>query len=301
MQEQKLGILGKIFGGLNMSWRNLIIFAVISGVVTGLIALLVPDGSSFRQIAVTFEAWIVLAIVVVVNCGTPLDAACKTFVYFLISQPLVYLVQVPFNSMGFRLFGYYYPYWFYWTLATFPGAYIAWYIKKDNIPAALILSVALAGLIFLGTGYLKSTLGSFPKFLVSTLFCFGSVPLLILVILKGKTPRLTAAGIAVLAAAVLIFLTFRGGIGNKGANFGIGVPDKYPVTEGWTAELEDPENGKVRLTIGEGVISSGLQVEIKDIDKSTAVILRDPDGTAYRVPLKVIRDGDGFIIDYAEE
>ena len=66
-----------------------------------------PEGNSFRQIAVTFEAWIVLAIIVVVNCDTPLEAACKTFVYFLISQPLVYLVQVPFHSLGFRLFMYY--------------------------------------------------------------------------------------------------------------------------------------------------------------------------------------------------
>jgi len=302
MQEQKQGILGKIFGGLNMSWRNLIIFAVISGVVTGLIALLVPDGSSFRQIAVTFEAWIVLAIVVVVNCGTPLDAACKTFVYFLISQPLVYLVQVPFNSMGFRLFGYYYPYWFYWTLATFPGAFIAWYIKKDNILAALILSVALVGLIWMGAGYLQSTVGFFPKFLVSTLFCFGSVPLLIMAILKSKTPRMIAAVIAVIAAAVLIFLTFRNGIGNKGINVSIGLnSEKYPVTEGWTAELEDPTNGKAELTVGSDVVSSNLYLEFTDIEKNTTAILRDPDGTTYKIPVKIVRDGEGYIIDYGED
>ena len=45
-----------------MTWPRLILFAGISGLITGLIALLVPDGSSFRQIAVTFEAWILLAI-----------------------------------------------------------------------------------------------------------------------------------------------------------------------------------------------------------------------------------------------
>ena len=82
-------MLKKTFGGIRMTWPRLILFAVISGLVTGLVALLVPDGSSFRQIAVTFEAWIVLAVIVVVNCDKPLEAACKTFVYFLISQPLV--------------------------------------------------------------------------------------------------------------------------------------------------------------------------------------------------------------------
>ena len=90
----------KLFGGLKLTWPRLIVFAVISGIITALIALLVPDGNSIRQIAVTFEAWIVLAIIIVVNCEKPLEAACKTFVYFLISQPLVYLIQVPFNRLG---------------------------------------------------------------------------------------------------------------------------------------------------------------------------------------------------------
>ena len=90
-------MLNKLFGGLKMTWPKLILFAVISGIITALIALLVPEGNSVRQIAVTFEVWVVLAIIIVVNCEKPLEAACKTFVYFLISQPLVYLIQVPFK------------------------------------------------------------------------------------------------------------------------------------------------------------------------------------------------------------
>ena len=106
-RNRKEKSLKKLFGGLKMTWPRLILFAVVSGIVTGLIALLVPEGNSIRQIAVTFEAWIVLAIIIVVNCEKPLEAACKTFVYFLISQPLVYLIQVPFSSIGWGLFGYY--------------------------------------------------------------------------------------------------------------------------------------------------------------------------------------------------
>ena len=77
-------MLEKLFGGIKMTWPRLILFAIISGVVTALIALLVPEGNSIRQVAVTFEIWIVLAIIIVVNCKTPPEAACKTFVYFLI-------------------------------------------------------------------------------------------------------------------------------------------------------------------------------------------------------------------------
>ncbi len=290
-------MLQKLFGGIKMTWSRLILFAVISGLVTGLIALLVPEGNSFRQIAVTFEAWIVLAIIVVVNCDTPLEAACKTFVYFLISQPLVYLVQVPFHSLGFRLFMYY-RYWFYWTLATFPGAFIAWYIKRDDWIAALILSVALAALILFGTGYLRDLIRRPPQYLVSTLFCFGSVPVLILGILHKRNPRLIATGIAVLALIACLFYTFRNGIsGNVELRFGID-PETYPVTEGWTAELEDPENGTVTVMPGDGIISPSCQVTIKDIHRPTGIILKDPDGKTYTVPLVVEEGENGITVSY---
>ena len=292
-------MLKKLFGGIRMTWPCLVIFAVISGLVTGLVALLVPDGSSFRQIAVTFEAWIVLAIIVVVNCEKPLEAAFKTFVYFLISQPLVYLVQVPFNSMGFGLFGYYYPYWFWWTVATFPGGFIAWYIKRDDWLAALILSVALAGLVLFGAGYLKSLITDPPKYLVATLFCFGSVPLLIIAILHKRNPRLIATGISVLALAVTIFLMVRNGSISNAYEVNIGLDEKvYPVTEGWTAALEDPDNGTVTLTPPDDFFGPMCEVKIKDINKPTGVILTDPDGKQYILPLKIEKTADGTKIDY---
>ena len=285
-------MLKKIFGGIKMTWPLLILFAVISGLVTGLIALIVPEGNSFRQIAVTFEAWIVLAIIVVVNCERPLEAACKTFVYFLISQPLVYLVQVPFNSMGFGLFRYYYPYWFYWTIATLPGAFIAWFIKRDNWIAAIILSVALAMLIFLGTGYLRDLIRRPPKYLVSSLFCFGAVPLLILCILHKRNPRLIATGIAVLALIACLFVTFRSGANHINARMALDR-EEYPVTSEWSVRLADPDNGTVSLNIGDEIISSSVSVSITDTNKSADIILVDPEGKEYILPASIETDGNG--------
>lgn len=290
-------MLRKLFGGIRMTWPRLIIFAVVSGIVTALIALLVPDGNSIRQIAVTFEAWIVLAIIIVVNCEKPLEAACKTFVYFLISQPLVYLIQAPFNAMGWKLFGYY-PTWFYWTVATFPGAFIAWYIKRDDWIGALIHSVALVALVMFGVGYLKQLIGSFPQYLISVLFCFGSVPVLILAVHRQKTARLIASVIAAAAFAVLMVLTFAGGRLNAySVSIGLGGGE-IPVTEGWTAELEDPENGTVELQTGEGVIGPSLHLEFKDYTRNTNVILRDPDGNAWPFPIEITKDGNTMNISY---
>ncbi len=286
-------MIKKLFGGIRMTWLRLVLFAVISGIVTGLVALLVPDGSSFRQIAVTFEAWIVLAIIVVVNCEKPLEAAVKTFVYFLISQPLVYLIQVPFNRLGWGLFGYY-QYWFIWTVATLPGAFIAWFIRRDDWIAAVILSVATAALILFGSGYLRNLLAAPPKFLVSTLFCFGAVPVLILAILHKRTSRLIAAGIAVLALALCLFFLFRGGIGRNTCNLSFSLDDeKYPVTEEWTVRLEDPENGTVSLSVGHDVVSSRINVTIQDTDKPAGIILTDPEGKEYYFPASVEKDGNG--------
>lgn len=291
-------MLSKLFGGIRMTWKRLIIFAVISGVITGLIALLVPDNNSIHQIAVTFEAWIVLAIIVVVNCDKPAEAALKTFVYFLISQPLVYLVQVPFNRLGFGLFNYYWPYWFIWTAATLPGAFIAWYIKKANLLSGLILSVALAMLIWIGTGYLKTMIGSFPRYLLAMLFCYGAVPVLILYILRRKPERLLAAGIALLVLAASLFFAMRSDSRTTYAvSFSLDT-EKYPVTEEWTVQLEDPENGKVTITPGDEIISTSCHVEVIDVDKPADIILTDPEGNTYRIPAEVVDYGSGKSLIY---
>ena len=139
-QNKIIKTLRKVFGGLEMSWRNTIVFAIIMGIWTALMALLVPDGDSFHDIVVTPEWWVLPAVFIIVNCKKPLEAALKTFVFFLISQPLVYLIQVPFNSLGWGLFGFY-PYWLKITLLTFPGAFLGWFIKHDKWYSGLILSV----------------------------------------------------------------------------------------------------------------------------------------------------------------
>ena len=77
----------KLFGGIKMTWKVTLAFAVIAGVFTAAMAICVPNGNSFHQIAVTLEAWILCAIVIITNCETPKEAALKTFVFFLISQP----------------------------------------------------------------------------------------------------------------------------------------------------------------------------------------------------------------------
>ena len=201
----------KIFGGLKMSWPVVIIIAVALGVWTALMAMFVPDGNSFHDIAVTPEWWVLPAILIIVNCKKPVEAALKVFVFFLVSQPLVYLIQVPFNDMGWGLFGYY-PYWFKITLATLPGGFIGWYVKRDKWYSGVILSVMTILLAWLGLGFAKSLTESFPNHLVTVIYCFGIIPVFIFGLFKKWQPRVitTIIAIAVLAAIIVISKPFGG-------------------------------------------------------------------------------------------
>lgn len=200
-------ILERLFGGMTLTWPGLIIFAIIMGIYTALMAMLVPDGNSFHDIAVTPEWWVLPAILIIVNCKKPLEAALKTLVFFLISQPLVYLVQVPFNSMGWGLFGYY-PFWFKVTLLTFPGAFIGWHVKKDKWYSGLILSIMTVYLALTGIAYISDFSKHFPNHLISIIYCFSAIPVFIFAILKNKKPRLITGAITIIAAVIYAILAF---------------------------------------------------------------------------------------------
>ena len=193
----------KIFGGLNITWPKLIIFSILMGIYTALMAMFVPDGNSFHDIAVTPEWWVLPAVIIIINSKKPLEAALKTFVFFLISQPIVYLIQVPFDNMGWGLFQYY-PYWLKITLLTFPGAFIGWYIKKDKWYSGIILSAMTVLLAMIGVGYLRSCIETPPNHLLSTIYCFAIIPVFIFCIFKKNIPRIVASIITVIALIVYI-------------------------------------------------------------------------------------------------
>ncbi|MBQ1352136.1 MAG: hypothetical protein IIY71_05380 [Oscillospiraceae bacterium] len=273
-------MLKRIFGGVKMTWPRVILFAVIVGIFTALMAILVPDGNSFHEIAVSFEAWILFAIIIIANCDSPKEAALKTFVFFLISQPLIYLLQVPFSWMGWQLFMYY-KYWFILTLLTLPGAYIGWYIKKNNILSALILSVMLVLLIYLGIGYLRDVMQNFPNHLISTVFCFAQVPFLIFGILRDKKARLTALAISLAALAVSGVMIFSRA--PVAMNYLVSeVSDEYPLDSSWTVSVEgDGKNTAAIEPLGDEYVLMMYIVK----PGPNSVVLRDGAGNEYHMTI----------------
>ena len=196
----------KLLGGINLNWKKLIIFAIIAGTYTAVMALLpFTKGTSFRDIAIMFEWWILFGIIIITNSKNPIDSALKCFVFFLISQPLVYLIQVPFSSMGWGLFGYY-RYWFYWTLACLPMGFIGYYINKKNLISVIILMPVFVVLMLLGIGYFSKAVENFPNHLLSGIVCFAIILFVTFNLFDKLKYKLLTLGLCVIALITFFIL-----------------------------------------------------------------------------------------------
>lgn len=194
-------MLRTLFFGTRMTWRRVTAFAVISAVVTA-ICMTVPfiAHTSIANIGETFECWILFALIIILNCDKPVEAGLKTFVFFLISQPLIYLLQVPFSWQHWGLFQYY-PRWLILTVLCLPGGMLAWFVKKDAVYSALILSVATGFLAVQGVWFVQQMCVNPPHELIAILFSAALIPVLILTALRRPLTRWIAAALTVAAAA----------------------------------------------------------------------------------------------------
>ena len=202
----------KLFGGIDLNWRKLIVFAIVAGIYTAVMALLpITKDTSFRDIAVYLEWWILFGIIIITNSKSPKDSALKCFIFFLISQPLIYLIQVPFNSMGFELFKYY-KYWFLWTIACLPMGFIGYYINKKNVVSMIILLPMLILLAYMGLGYFSSMISNFPYHLLSFIACFAMIVVIVLNLFDKTKYKIIL--LSIVAAFTAVFIIFKGGIIN---------------------------------------------------------------------------------------
>ena len=148
----------KIFGDINLTWPKLVILAIITGIYTAIMAMIpIAKDTSFSDLAVTFEVWIFFGIFIIMNSKSAKDSALKCFVFFLISQPLVYLFQDIVNQSNLLMT--FYRFWIGWTIATIPMGFIGYYMKKDKwwgllilVPMLLFVGMEYAG--YLSTSYI---------------------------------------------------------------------------------------------------------------------------------------------------
>ena len=282
----------KLFGGINMTWKKVILFAILCGVYTGVMALIpATKDTSFRDISISFELWILFAILIIVNSKTPLDSALKVFVFFLISQPLVYLVQVPFSPDGFGLFRYY-PAWFEWTLLTFPMAFVGHYMKRDKWWGLLILAPMLLFLGFHYLGFFGEAVHFFPNHLLSALFC--AVTLIVYPLFIFRDKRIRIAGL-ILSILILIAASVYGVLDQRSHTYDTSLLSSggeicaVDYDDSYKVYLEDPSFGDVHIGYEENIESYLVYASFKKTG-DTVLVLEAPTGEKYYYDLSVERD-----------
>ena len=267
--------LKKLFGGINLTWPKLIIMAVAAGVFTAAMAIIpIFQNTSFTTITATFEVWILFGIFIIMNSKSNLDSALKCFVFFLISQPLIYLLQVPFSWQGWGLFGYY-KYWFVWTVLCLPMGYIGYWMKKDQWWGYLILLPMIVLTAESYGGYLSDFLFAMPRYLLITLFCACTMILYPLAIFENR--KIKTVGVAVSAAAI-VALTVLGLVKPPVYSTEImGNGEEYQFDDSYTVQLADEKYGDVEIRYVDSVEDYMVHADFKRAG-DTVLTLVSPTG-----------------------
>ncbi len=198
--------MNRIFGNLKMKWPSVVLFAIIAGVYTGVVLMIdALKDTSFQDIGIAYEWWVIFAVVIVVNCEKNWEAMLKCFVFFLISQPLVFAVQIAFGPLSVAKAWYYYrAIWLPMTMLTLPGGFIAYYCKKQNALGAVILGLGNTIQAALGVSYFAKMINDFPHHLLSGIVCFASIGVMSFAIQKKKANCAIAIVLPLLLAAALV-------------------------------------------------------------------------------------------------
>ena len=266
-----------------MSWPVTVMYAVAAALLTSIFLILpVFKDTSFARMGVTFEAWIFFAVIIMANCRTPLESALKTFVFFLISQPLIYLIQIPFTVLGWRIFMYY-RYWFIWTLLTLPMAYIGWYITKKNWLSLLILAPVLCYLTWLYVDGFRTAYSHFPRMLVMALFCLLQV-LIYLYVFTEKTVQKLIGLLAPLAVMLALTLITPGADINT-TQF---LPGDPVLSEEASVTVDDPE-----ITVQVEKTGEDSMIGIQARKYGTTAFTITDGGNEYHYSLEIFEDSEG--------
>ena len=277
----------KLFGEINLTWTKLIIYGIIAGVYTAIMSLIpVLKDTSFHDIAVTFEVWILFGIIIIMNSKSAGDSALKCFVFFLISQPLVYAIQVPFNNLGFGIFGYY-KYWFIWTILTIPMGFIGYYIKRDKWWGMLIL---MPMILFLGVGsyyvYLQETIFNFPYHLLTTVFCAITMLLYPVCVFKNKKNKVISFTISTLIIIVLTILAFANRKIYNATLIASGSIENVTFDENCNVYLEK-DLGEVYIKYEEGIEDYLIEGNFRKAGKTNLILIDENDNkTVFEIDIK---------------
>ena len=285
----------KVFGGINLTWKMLVLLAIIIGVLVGLLNS-VPFlyNTTITDIATYFDFWIFCGIFIIMNAKSNKDSALKCFLFFLISQPLIYLVEVPFSSLGWDIFRYY-KYWFVWTIFTIPMGYIGYYIKKNKWYGLLILAPIL---ILLSTGVatsLSDLIYAFPRHLVNFLFVVITLIIYPLALFDDKRIKYVGLGISIV---LLLFFGIQPLINRPVYNTSIKCSsEKLYFDDSYKVSLDNPKLGDLSIEYEDNIETYCIKAKFYHVGEGL-VILEDSNGN--KKEYKIVIDKNTYDFYYDE-
>ena len=280
----------KLFGKLNLNWPKVIIFAILIGIYSAVMAMLpIAKDTSFTDLTVTFEVWILFGILIIVNSKSAKDSALKCFVFFLISQPLIYIVQDIVNHSN--LFFTYYKNWVPWTIATLPMGFIGYYMKKDKWWGLVFILAPM--LLFVGmeySTYLSKTMFSFPYHILTTIFCIATMLVYPIAIFNDKKLKIAGVIISTIIIIALTILTIMNPpiyktslVSSSDKDSGIVFDNTYKVY------FEDESFGDTYIGYEEGIEDWMIYTNYKKAGDVT-LVLESPTGEKVYYDIHVKRD-----------
>ena len=275
----------KVFGEINLTWTKVIIMAIVMGLYTAIVAMLpITKDTSFSDLAVTFEVWIFFGIFIIMNSKSAKDSALKCLVFFVISQPLIYLIQDLINHSN--LFFLYYRNWVGWTIACIPMGFIGYYMKKDKWWGLLILTPIMLLLGFCLNRYIGLTIFSFPRHLLTVLFCIATLIIYPLVIFKNKKIRIVGEVIdCIIIVVVLVISIMNPPVYNTDL---ITSGEEYNFDDSYKVYLTNNKFGEVNIRYEDDLDCWMVGAKFKKAGKTTFV-LESPKGekTTFDLEIKI--------------
>lgn len=273
-----------LFGNINLNWKKLILFSILSGIYTALVCI-IPElkYTSFNTIAVSMEVWIFFGIIIIMNSKSNKDAALKCFIFFLISQPLVYLLQVPFNEQGFGLF-IYYKRWAIWTIFCLPMGYIGYYIKKDKWWGYLILLPMIIITALSYKTYLKYFTFYCPKYILISIFCALVMILYPILLFNNKLIKKVGTIISsLIVIGISVLILYKPYVYSTTM---LSEIDGKHLTKEYQVSLKDKKYGNVYLEYIQEIDYCVIHADFKK-GGNTELIVKTPEGKTIIYDLKI--------------
>ena len=275
----------KIFGELKLTWPKVIIAAVLIGIYCGLIGMNPKlTDTSFKDINVSFEVWILFGILIIMNSKSNKDSALKCFVFFLISQPLIYLVQDFFNHS--QLFNTYYRFWIIWTIACLPMGYFGYYLKKDKWWGLLILSPIMLLVGYSLMGYYSECAFSFPRHLLTVIFCVATLIIYPLYIFKNK--KIKRIGLIINSILIVVMISIAIIKPYIYETDVFSNSEEHPFNDKYKVYFDEEKYGELSIVYDENIEDWLLQAKFKRAGK-TKFVLESPNGKKQTYELKIWR------------